>query len=110
MNETTNEKNFTIRITVFKDADHAHDILNRRSVTGILLMVNNTPAKWISERQKTVETSKYGSELVAAKKAVEFILEYRYKLHMMEAKIDESALILDDKKSFFLIKKYQVLY
>ena len=101
-NKIPNTKGSTVRITVFKDADHAHDILTRRSVTGILLMVNNTPVKWISKRQKTVETSTYGSELVAAKQAVELILEYRYKLCMMGAKIDESALLLGDNKSVIL--------
>ena len=62
-------KGKAVRITVYKDADHAHDMLTRRSVTGILLFINNTPVKWISKRQKTVETSTYGSELVAAKQA-----------------------------------------
>jgi hypothetical protein len=38
------------RITVFIDADHAHDQLTRRSVTGILLFINNTPVKWIKKR------------------------------------------------------------
>ena len=58
-------------ITVYKDADHAHDALTRRSVFGILLMINNTPVCWVSKRQKKVETSTYGSELVCAKQAVE---------------------------------------
>jgi hypothetical protein len=51
-----------IRMTCFKDADHAHDVITRRSVTGILLFANNMPIEWISKRQKTVETSTYGSE------------------------------------------------
>ena len=67
-----------VRITVYKDADHAHDLVTRRSVTGVLLFLNNTPVKWISKRQKTVETSTYGSELVAGKVATELILEYRF--------------------------------
>ena len=60
-------KRSTIWITVFKGADHAHNILTRRSVTGILLMINNTLIKWFLKRQKTVKTSTYESELVAAK-------------------------------------------
>ena len=91
-----------VRMTVYKDADHAHDIVTRRSVTGILLLINNTPVKYISKRQKTVETSTYGSELVAAKQAVELILEYRYKLRMMGANMEESALMLGDNKSVVL--------
>ena len=32
-------------LTVHKDSDHAHDVVTRRSVTGLLLLVNNTPVK-----------------------------------------------------------------
>jgi hypothetical protein len=31
------------RITIFVDADHAHDVVTRRSVTGIILFINKTP-------------------------------------------------------------------
>ena len=44
-------------MTVYVDADHAHDLVTRRSITGILVMLNNTPVRWVSKRQKTVETS-----------------------------------------------------
>ena len=53
-------------ITCYVDADHARDKVTRRSVTGIVLLMNNTPLAFVSKRQKTVETSTYGSELVAA--------------------------------------------
>ena len=91
-----------VRITVYQDADHAHDILTRRSVTGVLLLLNNTPVKWISKRQKTVETSTYGSELVAAKIATELVLEYRYSLRMMGVEPDGPALMLGDNNSVVL--------
>jgi len=90
------------RITVYKDSDHAHDLVTRRSVTGVLLFINNTPVKWISKRQKTVETSTYGSELVAAKVATELILEYRYSLRMMGAEPDGPALMIGDNNSVVL--------
>jgi hypothetical protein len=48
-------------MTVYVDADDAHDLVTRRSITGILVMLNNTPLRWISKSQKTVETSTYGS-------------------------------------------------
>ena len=44
------------------DADHVHNWMKRRSVTRILLFVNNTPIKWYSKRQNTVETSTCGAE------------------------------------------------
>jgi len=50
----------------------------------------------MSKRQKTVETSTYGSELVAAKQATEMIMEYRYALHMMGVYLDGPALLLGD--------------
>ena len=34
-----------IQITVYVDADHAHDMVTQRSVTGVLLFLNNTPVK-----------------------------------------------------------------
>ena len=58
------------RLTCYVDADHARDKVTRKSVTGIVLLFNKTPLTWVSKRQKTVETSTCGSELVAAKTAV----------------------------------------
>ena len=55
-----------VSLTCYVNADHARDKVTRRSVTGIVLLINKTPICWISKRQKTVETSTYGSELVAA--------------------------------------------
>ena len=91
-----------VRITTYKDSDHTHDVLTRKSATGILLFLNNTPVRWISQRQKTVEISTYGSELVAAKTATELILEYRYKLRMMGVEPDGSAMLLGDNNNMVL--------
>src|SRR5689334_18129099 len=41
-------------LTCFVDADHAQDKLTCKSVTGILVLLNNTPISWYSKRQKTV--------------------------------------------------------
>ena len=90
------------RITVYKDSDHAHDVVTRRSVTGATLFINNTPVKWISKRQKTVETSTHGAELVAGKVATEMILEYRYMLRMMGTEPDGPAMLLGDNNSVVL--------
>jgi hypothetical protein len=65
------EKGPRVRMTVYVDADHAHDLFTRRSITGILVMLNNRHIRWVSKHQKTVETSTYGSGLVASKVATE---------------------------------------
>lgn len=95
-------KGKAIRLTVFKDADHAHDVVTRRSVTGILMFANNMPIQWISKRQKTVETSTYGSELVASRIATDLIVEYRYKFQMLGIPIDGPALLLGDNASVII--------
>jgi hypothetical protein len=74
------EKGPRVRMTVYVDADYAHDIVTRRSIIGILVMLNNTPIRWISKRQKTVETSTYHPGLVASRVTTELILEVRYML------------------------------
>ena len=62
---------------VFVDTDHAHDLVTRRSIVGILVTLKNIPVRWVSKQQKTVETSTYGSELVGSRIATELILEIR---------------------------------
>ena len=84
------------------DADHARDKVTCRSVTGILLCVNNTPVIWYTKRQKTVETSTYGSELVAARIATEMIMEVRYKLRMLGVPLEETSLLIGDNMSVIL--------
>ena len=87
------------RLTVYVDADHAHDQVTRRSITGIIVFLNNTPIRWYSKRQKTVESSTYGSELVAARIATELIMELRYTLRMLGVPLDGPALMLGDNTS-----------
>jgi hypothetical protein len=99
-----------VRMTVYVDADHAHDLVTRRSITGILVMLNNTPIRWISKRQKTVETSSYGSELVASRVATELILEIRYMLQSMGVALVGQALMLGDiPPSSIVLKKYNAI-
>jgi hypothetical protein len=84
------------------DADHAHDQLTRRSVTGFIVFANNNPIKWYSKRQNTVESSTYGAELVALRIAVKAIIEIRYKLCMMGIPIQGPSQLLCDNKSVVL--------
>jgi hypothetical protein len=89
-------------MTVYVDADHAHDLVTRRSITCILMMLNNTPIRWVSKRQKTVETSTYGSELVASRIATELILEVRFMLRSLGMDLDGTTLMLGDNMSVVL--------
>ena len=65
-------------------------------------MLNNTPIRWVSKRQKTVETSIYGSELVAARIATELIIEIRFMLRSLGVELEGPTLMLGDNMSVVL--------
>jgi hypothetical protein len=46
-----------VRMAVYVDTDHAHDSVTKRSITGIHVMLNNTKIRWLSNRQKTLDSS-----------------------------------------------------
>ena len=96
------EKVKELDINIFCDADHAHDLVTGRSVTGIIAFVGSTPVYWKSTRQTSVQTSTFGSEFTALKKAVEVAVSLRYYLRSMGVKISKPAKIYVDNKSVFL--------
>jgi hypothetical protein len=81
---------------VYMDADRARDLATKRSIAGILLMLNNTPIRLVSRRQKTEETSTYGSESVTSRIATELIIEGRPISRSLSADLDMPTLILGD--------------
>jgi hypothetical protein len=60
-NDLPASKGSNVKMAVYVDADHAHDLVTRRTIIGILVMLSNIPVQWVSKRQKTVETSTYSS-------------------------------------------------
>eukprot|EP00957_Ditylum_brightwellii_P165789 12622126-Ditylum_brightwellii.AAC.1 len=61
-----------VMTTAFADANLLHDVITGRSFTGIVHLLNETPIDWFSNRQNTVETATYGSELIAARTACNY--------------------------------------
>jgi hypothetical protein len=88
-----------LRMTVFVDASHANDILTRRSVTGFIMFLGQTPVVTYSKRQNTVESASYGSELVAARIAIENVLAMRYKLRMLGMPVERYCTLICDNQS-----------
>ena len=65
----------------YVDASHASNKKTRRSHTGYLIFINMaTIIIWYSKRQRTVESSTFGSEHIATKTYVEAIQALRFKL------------------------------
>jgi hypothetical protein len=81
------------------DADHAGNLFNCHSHSGIIIYVNDAPILWLPKRQNTVEASSFGSEFNALRIALEMIEGLRYKLRMFGIPCSEPAIILCDNKS-----------
>jgi hypothetical protein len=86
-------------MTCFVDANHAGDKVTRRSQTGFIIYLNNTPIDWFSKKQNTCESSTFGSEFVAMRLATERIKALRYKLRMFGIPIEGPTNILGDNES-----------
>lgn len=88
-----------VEVAVYVDANHAGNLANRRSHSGILIYINNAPIQWFSKRQNTVESSSFGSEFVALRIAVDLIEALLYKLRMFGIPIDNKVDVYCDNKS-----------
>ena len=65
----------------------------------MIIFLNNAPILWFSKRQNTVETSTFGSEIVALRIAIELIEGLRYKLRMMGVPIHGACKVFCDNDS-----------
>jgi len=91
-----------LAITIFIDADHAHDKVTGRSVTGMICFVGRTPVSYISKRQSAVQSATFGAEFVALKKAVEEAVSLRYSLRAMGVKVSKPTVIYGDNMSVLI--------
>jgi hypothetical protein len=88
----------SVTISAFVDANHAGNIVTRRSHTGIIIFVQNAPIIWFSKRQNTVESSTFGSEMVALRICKDLIVALRYKLRMFGVPINGPANVFCDNR------------
>ena len=88
-----------VLVRAWVDVNHAGNLANRRSHSGILIYVNNALVLSFSKRQNTVESRSFGSELAVLKIATDMIEALRYKLRCFGIHIDGPATVLCDNKS-----------
>jgi hypothetical protein len=96
-------KGMVMRIKTYQDAKLYHDLVNGRSMSGIIHLVNQTPLHWFAKKQKTVETATYGPEFMVARQASEQIMDLRYTLRMMGIPIDGPAWMFGDNFSSYFV-------
>ena len=82
--------------TVYFDSNFAHDEVTRKSISGTIGYVGNTPVSWCSRRQGAVATSTYSAELCAAKAGVEEAINIRYMLRSLGVRLAGSTRVIGD--------------
>ena len=85
----------------FVDADLAGNLITRRSQTGVLIFCNRAPVIWHSKRQNSLESSTFGSEIMALKNTIELIEALRYKLRMFGVTIEGLTNIFCDNEAVY---------
>ena len=83
-------------IKAYVDANHAGNMSNRRSHSGIIIYVNNSPIIWYSKKQNTVEASSFGLEFFAIGIVTEMIESLRYKLRCFGIPVEGPAEVFCD--------------
>ena len=68
-------------------------------VTAVLHFLNQTPIDAYTKRQSTVETATYGSEFVAARTAVDQIIDIRTTLRYLGVPIRDRSYMFGDNRS-----------
>ena len=88
----------SVTMSAFVDANHAGNVVTRRSHTGIIIFVQNAPIIFYSKRQNTVEAASFGSEFVALRICKELIVALRYKLRMFGVPISGPCNVFCDNR------------
>jgi hypothetical protein len=85
--------------TSYVDANLMHDMTTGKSLTAVLHIINGTPIDTYCKKQNTVETATYGSEYVAARTAVDQIIDLRTTLRYLGVPIRAVSYLFGDNRS-----------
>ena len=88
-----------VQTTHYVDANLHHDLATGKAVTAALHFLNQTPIDAYTKRQSTVETATYGSEFVAARTAVDQIIDIRTTLRYLGVPVRDKSYMFGDNKS-----------
>ena len=88
-----------VQTTHYVDANLHHDLATGKAVTAVLHFLCQTPIDAYTKRQSTVETATYGSEFVAARTAVDQIIDIRTTLRYLGVPIRDKSYMFGDNRS-----------
>ena len=83
----------------YGDADYAGDIIDRKSRTGTILLLNGAPVAWCSRKQNCVATSTTESEYIAAGSTTKDIIWHRRLLSNLRFGQNHATRLFSDNQS-----------
>lgn len=102
------KNNFKFNIDSYSDADYAGDIETRRSTSGFVFLINETPICWASQRQKSVSLSTTEAEYIAASEAVKELVWVKSLFQdLLPEKQLNAVLLMDNQSALKLVKNPQ---
>ncbi|GMF52295.1 unnamed protein product [Phytophthora fragariaefolia] len=87
----------------FSDADWASDKQDRKSVSGVLVVMNGVPVIYKSKLQRTVALSSAEAEYIALSLCLKEIVWLRSLLEGMGANVNAATVVLEDNQSAIAI-------
>jgi hypothetical protein len=94
-----------LELTGYSDSDHAGDINDRKSTTGVIFFLGRSPVSWQSQKQRVVAISSCEAEYMAATTAAcQGIWLARLLGEMLNEKPVKPKLLVDNKSAISLSK------
>lgn len=94
-----------LRINAYSDADFAGDTATRKSTTGYVIMLNNSPISWGARKQRIVTLSTTEAEYVAASETIkDLIWVDRLITNLLSGGYEKPVVRIDNQSAIRLIK------
>jgi hypothetical protein len=94
----------TIRIDGYADADWGSDLIQRKSTTGYVFMMNGGPVSWTSKKQTTVALSTMEAEYMAPSDAARELRAHLTFFMCVGINIAPPVLFTDNKAAESIVK------
>lgn len=95
------------KIEAYSDADWASDKIDRKSVSGGLIMYRGNPVQWFSRKQNSVAQSSTEAEYISAALTTSELISILGIVSTMENKVMKGKLFVDNQGSIQLTKNYE---
>jgi len=90
-----------INLKTFVDADFAGDQNTRKSTSGFLMLMGNTPTSWFSKLQHCVSTSTAEAEYYSLSECAKHALWYKHFLNELNIDIGSVTIFVDNKATIY---------